>query len=256
MRKLLSAILTAALVLLSVTACGSRKSDQPPLASGSVIVADDSIPDVAPNISGVVTSMTRVRDGVTLLVEIPGKNNSYMGDKVYVTATSKTVVESESKTRYDDPEQIIPGDTVSVWYSGSSTGTTPAYAMAQGVRVTSQVEDLLLTVRHGETTVMASPAEGEVTSSDIHPLFYGSYLVSHGEGNLFLYFAKKPMKISATAVSASSKEDATPYHFKSDDSSLTAEIPANLPQGDYTVTVKAEYEDSADYYIFTLSIRP
>ncbi len=256
MRKLLSAVLTLALVLIPLTACGNHTSDQPPLASGSVIVADDSIPDVAPNISGVVTGMTRVRDGVTLLVEIPGQNNSYMGEKVYVTATSKTVVESERKTRYDDPEQIIPGDTVSVWYTGSSTGTSPEYAMAQGIRVTSRVEDLLLTIRHGETTVMASPAEGEVTSSDIHPLFYGSYLISRGEGDLFMYFAKKPVRIGATAVSASSKEDAATYHFKTYNSSLTAEIPANLAPGDYTVTVKAEYEDSADYYIFTLSIRP
>ncbi len=255
MRKLLATVLTATLVLLSVTACGSHQSGQPPLASGSVIVADDSIPDVAPNISGVVTSMTRVRDGVTMLVEIPGKNNSYMGDKVYVSVTSKTVIESENKTRYDNPEQIIPGDTVSVWYSGQSTGTTPAYAMAQGVRVTSQVEDLLLTVRHGETTVMASPAEGEVTSSDIHPLFYGSYLISHGEGNLFMYFAKQPIKVSATAISASVKEDTATYHFKIDNRNLTAEIPANLSQGEYIVTVKAEYEDNADYYIYTLSIQ-
>lgn len=254
MKKALSVLLIAALIPIFSTACGSKTNnpDQPPLASGSVIVADDTIPDSSPNISGVVTGIAYVREGIVMLVEIPDKSNNYADGRVYVTVTSKTVIESENKTRYDSYNYITPGDTVSVWYSGNATGTSPEYAMARGVRVTAQVEDLLLTVRHGDTTIMASPAEGEVTSTDIRPLLYGSYLIWSGEGNLHTRFAKKPKAVSASAVSIKSGE--TTFHFKSETEDVL-ELPATMPQGEYTVTVKAEYEESADYYIFTLCIQ-
>lgn len=249
----LSMALSLALLLSVCASCsGQDHSDQPPLASGSVIVADDSIPDRTPNITGVVTNVSRVREGAVILVELPGKNNTYADGRVYVTVTSRTVVESADKQRFDDPTGIAPGSTVSVWYSGSATGTSPEYAMAQGVRVTSQVEDFLLTARLGGATVMASPVEGEVTSTDIKPLLYGSYLIYNGEGNLYLHFTKKVTALSANAIPLTSGEAS--YHLKADAESMTCEIPANMAKGEYTVTVNVDYDGGADYYMFTLNV--
>lgn len=244
------ALLPALIISFCASCSGQNNSNQPPLASGSVIVADDSIPDRAPNITGVVTNVSCVREGIVMLVEIPGQNNTYADGRVYVTVSSKTIAERDNKQRFSDPKEITPGDTVSVWYSGSATGTSPEYAMAQGVRVTSRVEDFLLTARLGDTTVMASPTEGEVTSTDIKPLLYGSYLIYTGEGNLYLDYTKKATALSATAIPLKSGESG--YHFKADAESMTCEIPANMTSGEYAVTVKVDYEGGADYYLFTL----
>lgn len=249
----LSMALSLALLLSVCASCsGQDHSDQPPLASGSVIVADDSIPDRTPNITGVVTNVSYVREGTVMLVEIPGKNNTYADGRVYVTVTPHTVVESADKQRFDDPTDIAPGSTVSVWYSGSSTGTSPEYAMAQGVRVTSQVKDFLLTAKLGGTTVMTSPTESEVTSSDIKPLLYGSYLIDTGEGNLYLNFTKKVTALTANAIPLKAGEAS--YHLKADAKNMTCEIPANMASGEYTVTVKVDYDGGADYYMFTLCV--
>lgn len=253
-KSFFSLALALALVISVCASCSDHNgSNQPPLASGSVIVADDSIPDRAPNIKGVVTSVTYVREGITMLVEVPGNNDAYADGGVYVTLTSRTVVETENKQRFKDYTAISPGDTVSVWYYGSSTTTSPEYAMAQGVRVTSRVEDLLLTVRLNNTTIMASPAEADVTSTDIKPLLYGSYLVYTGEGNLYIDFTKKAMAVSGYA--AALKEGGSSYHMKANAESMTCEIPANMAKGEYNVTLKVDYEDGADYYMFTLSIQ-
>ena len=245
--------LALALIVSVCASCSGQSSGQPPLASGSVIVADDSIPDRTPNITGVVTSVAYVREGVTILVEIPGKNNTYADGRVYVTITSRTIVEAGGKKHLDDPQAISPGDTVSVWYYGTSTGTSPEYAMAQAIRVTSRVEDLLLTVKLNDSTVMASPAEGEVTLTDIRPLLYGSYLIYGGEGNLHINFTKRAVALSANAVPL--EPNGSSYHLKADAESMICEIPANIGKGEYNVTLKVDYEDGADYYVFTLSVR-
>ena len=256
---LTAAILTAAALLSScMTACSSgTQTPQPPLASGSVIVADDTIPDSVPNMVGVVTSVTEVRDGCTLLVEVPGKNNSYTDGRVYVSVTSKTLVESAENVRFDTPGRILPGDTVSVWYSGRSTGTTPEYAVAQGILITARNTDLLLAVRHGTTTVMASPGSGEeVTASDVKPLLYGSYLLSHGEGFIYLQMTPRParIRVSAIPMGSGSGSAGTVYHLSADVGTMTAEIPANMPPGDYIVHVHTENADNADDFIFILSV--
>lgn len=251
---LMTFALSMALVLSLCAACsGQNHSDQPPLASGSVIVADDSIPDRAPNITGVVTGIADVREGVTMLVEIPGKNNTYADGRVYVTVTAKTIVQTNDKKPLEESHPIQPGDTVSVWYSGNSTGTSPEYAMAQGVRVTSRVEDQLLTVKLGDATVMASPTEGDVTRTDIKPLLYGSYLIYPGEGNLYIGFPKAAIALSATALPL--REGENGYHLKADPERMLLEVPANMTAGEYLVTLKIDYENGADYYMFTLNVQ-
>ena len=73
MKKMLiiTAALLSAMTLLCACAGGVNDPVQPPLASNSVIVADDSIPDgISPNITGVITSISEVRDGIMILVEI------------------------------------------------------------------------------------------------------------------------------------------------------------------------------------------
>ena len=163
--------------LTLICSCGvGGDYDQPPLASNSVIVADDSIPEgVSPNITGVITSISEVRDGIMILVEIPDAKNTYSDNRYYVTVTAKTVAENNDKTRCSSYRELATGDTVSVWFTGGSTGTTPEYAVAQGVRITSKVEDLLMTVKLGGNVIMASPTAGEVTSTDIKPLLCSSH---------------------------------------------------------------------------------
>lgn len=255
MKKLLMLTAAALAALTLLCACGTDGNDpsQPPLASNSVIVADDSIPDgISPNITGVVTSISEVREGMVMLVEVPDAKKTYGDNRVYVTVTGKTVLEAQDKTRYQSYSQISPGDTVSVWFTGISTGTTPEYAVAQGVRVTSRVEDQLMTVRHHDSVIMASPTAGEVTSGDYKPLLYGSYLITDGNGTLCTGFVKKPVNIVAYAVSAQSGET---FYLSGDGSIDELELPGTLTDGEYTVTVKAEFEDSSDYFVFTLSVR-
>ncbi len=243
----------AAMTLLCACAGSDNGDLQPPLASNSVIVADDSIPEgISPNITGLVTSISEVHEGIVILVEIPDSKNKYTDNRVYVTVTTKTIVESIDKTRCESFREILPGDTVSVWFTGTASGTTPGYAVAQGVRVTAKVEELMMTVSHGESRIMASPAAGEITSSDVRPVLYGSYLISDGSGTLFLGFAKEPVGISASAVSAQSGET---IFLAEASKTPELDLPGTLTAGDYTVTVKADYEDSADYYMFTLSVR-
>ena len=255
MKRLLifTAALLTVITLLNACSMGGKDPDQPPLASNSVIVADDSIPEgISPNITGVVTSISEVRDGIMILVEIPDAKNTYSDNRYYVTVTGKTVVENKDKTRCESYHELTPGDAVSVWFTGISTGTTPEYAVAQGVRITSKVDDLLMTVRHGENTIMASPTAGEVTSTDIKPLLYGSYLITDGNGNLTLDFAKMPVNVTASAVSA---ENGETIYLSSARGMNELELPGTLKAGEYTVTVKAESEESADYYIFIISVR-
>ena len=253
--SLISLVLAATLLLSVCVSCrGEDTSGQPPLASGSVIVADDSIPDRAPNITGVVTAVTAVREGVTLLVEIPGKKNTYADERVYVTVTSHTIVETGDRHRLDDAASIAPGDTVSVWYTGSAAGTSPAYATAHGVRVTARVEDMLLKLRLGGTEIMASPAENEVTATDIKPLLYGSYLVWPGEGTIHLSFPKKVTALSATATPLKIQTEGS-YHLKTDAAGLLLEVPANLPSGESLVSLRVDYEEGTDYYMFLLHVR-
>ncbi|MBQ9901544.1 MAG: hypothetical protein IJM51_04050 [Clostridia bacterium] len=254
MKRLL--ILTAAVWMAMTLMCscgGGKDSNQPPLASNSVIVADDSIPEgISPNITGVITSISEVRDGISVLVEIPDAKNAYSDNRYYVTVTGKTVLENKDKVRCESYREISPGDTVSVWFKGGTTGTSPDYAVAQGVRITSKVDDLLMTVRHGESVVMASPTVGEVTSTDIKPLLYGSYLITDGNGILSLDFAKPPVSVTASAISVETGES---VYLPSSGSVTELEIPGTLNEGDYTVTVKAESDEGADYYIFILSVR-
>lgn len=255
MKKYLSLLLASMLFLtLFTTACSDNDTSQPPLASGSVIVADDSIPDISPNISGIVTNISYVREGITLLIEIPEQNKNSAEGKVYVSVTSKTVVEDKDKKRYANINEIMPGDTVSVWFSGNSTGTSPEYAVAQGIRVMSHMEELLLSVRLSDSVIMASPAEGEVTSTDLSPSLYGSYLITFGEGDLQLSFIKVPTNFTVSAISTVTNENGqnSIYHFKCDIESSSCEIPSNMESGEYIVSVKAEYSEGADYYIFTL----
>ena len=255
MKKLIKVTAAVIVMLTLMSGCGSgiNDPDQPPLASNSVIVADDSIPEgISPNITGVITSTCEVRDGIMILVEIPDAKNTYSENRYYVTVTGKTVIQDENKKRSESYCELTPGNTVSVWFTGTSTGTMPEYAVAQGVRITSRVEDLLMTVHHGESVIMASPTSGEVTSTDIKPLLYGSYLITDGNGNLNLCFAKTPVRIIASAVSQKNGETI----FLATDSGISElELPGTLEIGDYLVTVKAEYDDSEDYYVFTLSIR-
>ncbi len=253
MRRMLiiTAVLLSAMTLLCACADGVNDPDQPPLASNSVIVADDTIPDgISPNITGVVTSISEVRDGIMILVEIPDAKNNYSDNRYYVTVTAKTVLENKDKARCKSYRELTPGDTVSVWFTGGSTGTMPDYAVAQGVRITSKVDDLLMTVRHGESVIMASPTAGEVTSTDIKPLLYGSYLITDGNGSLALSFAKAPLNVTASAVSA---ENGETVYLTGDTNEL--ELPGTVKDGEYTVTVKADSEGGADYYIFILSVR-
>ena len=80
MKRLLifTAALLTVITLLNACSMGGKDLDQPPLASNSVIVADDSIPEgISPNITGVVTSISEVRDGIMILVEIPDAKNTY-----------------------------------------------------------------------------------------------------------------------------------------------------------------------------------
>lgn len=258
MNKKLCLILAVMLIMtLFTTACSDNNTSQPPLASGSVIVADDSIPDISPNISGVVTSISYSREGSSLLVEIPDQNKNSAEGKVYVSVTAKTVVEDKDKKRYESINDIKPGDTVSVWFSGSTIGTSPQYAVAQGVRVMSGMEELLLSVRLGNSEIMASPAAGEVTSTDISPSLYGSYLVSTGEINLKMHFSKAPKSFTVNAVSLSADENAqnSVYHFNCSVADYSCTAPANMEKGEYTVSVKAEYSNGTDYYIFTVSVQ-
>ena len=250
-------ILTAAALMAMTLICscgyGTNDPNQPPLASNSMIVADDSIPDgISPNITGVITSISEVRDGIMILVEIPDTKNVYSDNRYYVTVTAKTVVENKDKVRCENYREIAPGDTVSVWFKGGTTGTTPEYAVAQGLRITSKVDDLLMTVHHGESIIMASPTAGEVTSADIKPLLYGSYLITDGNGILTLDFAKPPVSVTASAVSAQNGET---VYLSSSGSMNELEIPGALSSGEYTVTVKAESDNGADYYVFIISVR-
>lgn len=257
MKKRKLVLLMTAAVLMSISFLGActgnaKDPDQPPLASNSVIVADDSIPEaISPNITGVITGVSEVREGISILVEIPDTKNKYSDNRFYVTVNEKTVVENADKKRFDSFRELHPGDTVSVWFTGASSGTNPEYAVAQGVRVTSKVEDMLLTVRQGEYTIMASPTAGEVTSSDIKPLLYGSYLITDGNGTLTFGFAKQPVRVTASAVAAQSGETL----YLTGQALDELELPGTLKNGDYTVTVKVESEDSADYYMFILSVR-
>lgn len=247
-----ASMLTAILLFCSCVG-GTNDSGQPPLASNSVIVADDSIPEgISPNITGVVTSISEVRDGIMILVEIPDNKNKYSDNRYYVTVTGKTVMENKDKVRCESYRELMPGDTVSVWFTGGTTGTTPEYAVAQGVRITSKVDDLLMTVRHGDNMIMASPTAGEVTSTDVKPLLYGSYLITDGNGSLTLGFAQAPVRVTASAVSNQTGET---VYFTGNGTVNELELPGMLKDGEYTVTVKAESNDSADYYIFLLSVR-
>ena len=249
-----AAVLTA-ITLLCSCGYGRKDPDQPPLASNSVIVADDSIPDgVSPNINGVITGISEVREGIMLLVEIPDTKNNYSENMFYVTVTKSTVVENAEKKRCEDYRALTPGDTVSVWFTGISTGTTPEFAVAHGIRVTAKVDDLLMTVRLGGSVIMASPTAGEITSTDINPLLYGSYLISdvNSSGMLTLSFAKEPQTVTAYATSL---ENGETIYLANDGNICELELPGTLKAGEYTVTVKAESEDSADYYNFVLSVR-
>ena len=255
MKRLLALTAAALAVMTLLCACGNNDGGniQPPLASNSVIVADDSIPEgISPDITGVVTGISEVREGIVILVEFPDSKSKYAENSVYVTLTSRTIVESADKIRCESFREINPGDTVSVWFTGISTGTTPGYAVAQGIRVTAKVDELMMTVSYGGNRIMASPAGGEVTSSDIRPVLYGSYLITDGSGSLFLGFAKEPAGISASAVSAVSGETI----FLADAAKTNElELPGTLTTGDYTVTVKVDYEDRTDFFMFTLSVR-
>lgn len=258
MKKYLSLLLASMLFLsFFTTACSDNDTSQPPLASGSVIVADDSIPDISPNISGIVTNISYVREGITLLLEIPEQNKNSAEGKVYVAVTSKTVIEDKDKKRYESMNEIMPGDTVSVWFSGNSTGTSPEYAVAQGIRVMAHMEELLLSVRFNNSVIMASPANGEVTSTDLSPSLYGSYLIAPGNGDLHLNFIKAPTNFTVTANSMATDENGqnSTYHFKCNVENLYCEIPANMEFGEYIVSIKAEYTEGADYYIFTLCVQ-
>ena len=250
-KAVMAASLLSVILLLCSCAKGTNSPEQPPLASNSVIVADDSIPEgVSPNITGVVTNISEVRDGVMILVEIPDAKKTYSDNRYYVTVTGRTIVENKDKTRCESIRVLTPGDAVSVWFTGSSTGTTPDYAVAQGVRITSKVDDLLMTVRHGDNIIMASPSAGEVTSTDIKPLLYGSYLITDGNGSISLGFAEAPVSVTASALSAESGET---VYLRGSVSEL--ELPGTIRTGEYTVTVKAESECGDDYYMFILSVR-
>ncbi len=247
-----AAIITA-LSLFSSCAVGDSYSDQPPLASNSVIVADDSIPEgISPNITGIISSISEVRDGIMMLVEIPDAKNHYSDNNFFVTVTGKTVVENKDKVRCKSYRELTPGDTVSVWFTGGTTGTTPEYAVAQGVRITSRVDDLLMTVSHTGSIIMASPTAGEVTSTDIKPLLYGSYLITDGNGSITLGFVRKPLSVTASAVSTQNGET---IYLSYLEGTNELELPGTLKDGEYAVTVKAESEDGADYYIFIISVR-
>ena len=185
-----------------------------------------------------------------ILVEIPDAKKTYSDNRYYVTVTGRTIVENKDKTRCESIRVLTPGDAVSVWFTGSSTGTTPNYAVAQGVRITSKVDDLLMTVRHGDNIIMASPSAGEVTSTDIKPLLYGSYLITDGNGSISLGFAEAPVSVTASALSAESGET---VYLRGSVSEL--ELPGTIRTGEYTVTVKAESECGDDYYMFILSVR-
>ncbi len=255
MKRIWMLAVAALMSLTLVCSCGNGGKDpnQPPLASNSVIVADDSIPEgISPNITGVITSISEVRDGISVLVEIPDAKNAYSDNRYYVTVTAKTVVENKDKVRCESYREIAPGDTVSVWFKGGTTGTTPEYAVAQGLRVTSVIDDLLMTVRHGESVIMASPTAGEVTSTDVKPLLYGSYLITDGNGILTLAFAKQPVSVTASAVSVETGET---VYLSSSGILNELEIPGSLNNGEYTVTVKAESDEGADYYVFLISVR-
>lgn len=252
-----------ALMLIFTVGCSDDGDSQPPLASGSVIITDDVIPDVAPNISGTVTRIASVREGLTLLVEIPDSNKNSAEGKFYVTVTSSTVIEDKDKKTYDDIKKITVGDTVSVWFSGDATNTSPTYAVARGVRIMSHTSDRVLLIKANASTAMASPIESEVSSSDIKPLHYGSYVTASAEGKVLLRFSEVPINFSVSIptldtkaeselVADADKVQCMPLECSIEDYSCT--VPADLESGEYIAEVRAEYLNETDYYIFLLCV--
>lgn len=262
MKKYL-ALLLAVMLIFTASSCSGNETDQPPLASNSVIVTDDSIPDVAPNLSGMVTSITYDREGLNMLIEPSENTTNSPEDKVYVFVSSKTRVENHDREKYEDFNDIKLGDTVSVWYSGSSTGTTPAYAVASGVRVQSWSFDYnVVSVKLSNSIILASPVQSAVSSSDIKPQFYGSYLVAHPGSKLQLDFVDTwPNGFSVSLIPANTagenaEEGSTPdtisFDYGMHDRVCT--LPTDLAEGEYIVEINVLYGAPA-YYIFTLRIQ-
>ncbi len=260
MKRLL--ILFLALVLLTFTACSENDDSQPPLATDSVIVLDDyTIPDdVSPDVTGIVTSISTVREGKMLLVENESDNTDY----VYVTVTDSAVVENKNKQRYASIDAISLGDTISVWASGVSD-TSPSYAVANGVRITDHTSDDTLTVGFNLCEIMASSVENTVSSSDTSSQLYGSYISAFNGSTLSFEFSDEPLNFSAilpnelvSTYDADADEaieiDKIPMVLECSAESFSCSVPSDLSAGEYVVEVAAEYSDRVDYYIFTLSV--
>ncbi len=261
MKKYL-ALLLAVMFMFTLPSCSDNDTDQPPLASNSVIVTDDSIPDVAPNLSGTVTSITYNREGLNMLIE-PSENSTNSPDgKVYVFVSSKTRVEDGNREKYEDINDIKLGSTVSVWYSGNATGTSPAYAVASGVRVQSwSFEYNVVSVKLNNSIILASPIQSVVSSSDIKPQFYGSYLVAQPGSKLEFDFADTlPDQFSVslipanTAASAEEETESNTVSFDCDMHDRTCTLPEDLAAGEYIVEINVLY-DEPTYYIFTLRVQ-
>lgn len=263
MKKYLT-LLLAAMLVFSASSCSNGDTDQPPLASNSVIVTDDSIPDVAPNISGTVTSITYDREGLNMLIEPSEKSTNSPENKVYVFVSSKTRVEDVNREKYENLNEIKLGSTVSVWYSGNAAGTSPAYAVASGVRVQSgSFEHNAVSVKLNNSIILASNVQSAVSSSDIKPQFYGSYLVAQPGSMLEFDFADTwPNEFSvsliptnaATSQNAEEGAELNTVSFNYGMNDRVCTLPDNLAKGEYIVEINLLY-DTPSYYIFTLRVQ-
>lgn len=263
MRKYLT-LLLAAMLIFTASSCAKGDTDQPPLASNSVIVTDDSIPDVAPNLSGTVTSITYNREGLNMLIE-PSENSTNSPEgKVHVFVSSKTRVEDGNHEKYENFNDIKLGSTVSVWYAGNATTTAPAYAVASGVRVQSwSFEYNIVSVKLNNSIILASPVQSAVSSSDINPQFYGSYLIAQPCDKMEFNFTDTlPNEFSVrliptiTAADKNADEGSTPdtisFDYVINDRVCT--LPDDLPKGEYIVEINVFY-GAPTYYIFTLRVQ-
>ncbi len=256
MKKYLT-LLLATMIIFTASSCSDvDNTDQPPLASNSVIVTDDSIPDVAPNLSGMVTNISYVREGMTMLLETSGKNNNSPEGKVYVSVTSRTIVENSAKEKYTSFNDIKLGDTLSVWYLGNSTATTPMYAVASGVRVMSSV-DSLLSVKLNNSVIMATSVESLVSNSDITTQLYGSYMVAEAGGRLeFDFVNTSPLHYAVKLVPTNKELRETNTILFDFGREMIHTLPQDIAEGEYIAEVTAVYSEAqSNYYIFTLCVQ-
>lgn len=134
-------VLTAVIVIVSITACSQHdEGTLPPVASGTVVITPSvSIPTDSPSMRGFITRITNSAESTEILVEyFPPENETpeYPYDKVLIKLDANSTLAADNGADVT-ASSLTVGSTVEVWFSEPSVESTPVLAYGQALRVIS-----------------------------------------------------------------------------------------------------------------------